>query len=669
MNPAERIEALVRGLCTAEGEHAAARLVVEHVVSVLGAPWAISARAAGASWEALAAAGPAPDGVLARVPAPPAEAGRPDGPSGARAVRRLEEGHRVSWFPRSGSALVWGDGPAVDEEVRAAGTVGCFALAALSERRGAAEERDLHRRLLRHVPAMMVITRGPAHLVEWSSLGADERTAPVAPRLVGVPLFEALADFGEQGFRQLADRVYRSAERWVGVEVPVRARRPEGVEESWYNMLFEPLTDESGRVEGLFLFALDVGEGVRGRAAIAAADRERVRLRESLARAQRLDTVGRLASRVSHDLNNIVGVILGNAQLLAELVPPGHAARARVDAIVAACGRARDFAGGLQQVAGGGEPTLVETDLCRRVEELGVVAAASRPSGVTVRTRVPPAPLLVPVEPGRLDQAVLQLVRNAFEALGERPGLVELTLERRTLTDDDVVSFLGAPLVAGDYAVVEVRDDGPGLGAEQLARVFEPFFSTRGKGRGLGLAGVLGATRRMRGGVAASSEAGAGARFTVVLPVGGAARTAATVTPAPPPALPVAAERAAPGRRLLVVEHDARDRALLTRALRTDGREVDGAESLAGVGAGAAPEGVFLHVPALDLGARRLVEEALQRWPGVGVVLCAQVPDGVGRAFVGAWPGVRFARTPHDLGTLRRLADELLAGAPAAGGA
>ena len=667
MNPAERIEALVRGLCAADGDHAAARLVVGHVVSVLGAPWAVVARGVGPPWELLAAAGPAPEALAAEVPPPPAEAGRPDGPSGARAVRRCEAGYRVSWFPRSGSVLVWGEGPASDEEVRAAGTVGCFALAALGERRSAAAERVLHRRVLRHVPAMMVITRGPDHIVEWSSQGADERTAAVAPRLIGLPLFEALSDFGEQGFRQLAARVYRSGERWVGVEVPVRARRPEGLLETWHNMLFEPLVDEAGRVEGLFLFALDVSDGVRARQTVAAADRERTRLKESLARAQRLDTVGRLSSRVAHDLNNIVGVILGNAQLLAELVPPGHPARGRVDAIVNACGRARDFAGGLQQVAGSGEPQLTEVDLTRRVEELGGVAAAASPASITVRTRVPREALLVPVEPPRLDQAVLQLVQNAVEALGAHPGTVELTLERRSLADEDVAVFLGAPLAGGDYAVIEVRDDGPGLGAEQLSRLFEPFFSTRGKGRGLGLAGVLGSVRRMRGGVAASSEAGAGARFTVILPLEVRAAVQAPVAAPPAPVGP-APVSAAPGRRLLVIEHDPRDRALVARALGAVGREVFAVEALAAAPPEVLPEGIFLHVPALDLGARRLVEEALQRWPGAGLVLCAEAPDGIGRSFAGTWPGVRFARTPHDLGTLRRLAEEVLAGGTSSGG-
>jgi len=126
---------------------------------------------------------------------------------------------------------------------------------------------------------------------------------------------------------------------------------------------------------------------------------------------------------------------------------------------------------------------------------------------------------LISFSPIELRQVLLALVMNAIQAIGPRPGGIAIATGTMRADEELLASSYGAPdLVAGDFVLFSVADDGPGLAPDLRKRMFDPFFTTRSAGRGLGLFMALGAVRRHGGVILCSSEAGRGTCFTVLLP-------------------------------------------------------------------------------------------------------------------------------------------------------
>ena len=136
----------------------------------------------------------------------------------------------------------------------------------------------------------------------------------------------------------------------------------------------------------------------------------------------------------------------------------------------------------------------------------------------------------------QIRQVVLNLVNNAAEAIDHEHGRIVLRTGLAHLDEADLQRFeFGDRLAPGAYAFVEVADNGAGISPDNRRRIFEPFFSTRMDGRGLGLAAVLGIIRGHRGGVAVDSTPGEGTTFRVILPVSDAEEASDPVQPVPPP--------------------------------------------------------------------------------------------------------------------------------------
>jgi two-component system cell cycle sensor histidine kinase/response regulator CckA len=194
--------------------------------------------------------------------------------------------------------------------------------------------------------------------------------------------------------------------------------------------------------------------------------------------------------------------------------------------------------------------------------ELVELLAASIPKHVRVETDLPEALPRVEVDPTQIRQVIMNLVTNAAEAIGQRPGTVRIAAVREAF-DPGLQSglVLGAELTAGDYVQLSVSDDGEGMTAHTRARLFDPFFTTKGSGRGLGLAAVLGIVRAHHGALHVTSQQGFGTTFRIWLPVAQDTRPAVTreARSEPPPALDAgASERASTSRatHVLVVDDE-----------------------------------------------------------------------------------------------------------------
>ena len=269
-----------------------------------------------------------------------------------------------------------------------------------------------------------------------------------------------------------------------------------------------------GNQEALLRLALDALGGAVHRAALEA---ERERLEASLQRARRAETTGALASGIAHNVNNIVGAILGHSEIAAEHVPPDGRAARSIAEIRRAAARARDLVDqGLAYGRAAAATGVV--DLALLIEETRPMLEVSLPAAAALKIRLA-GRVVIPGDATQLQQVILNLVANAAQAL-EGEGAVTLALETRRARTPPA-SARRSP--SGAYAVMAVEDDGRGMDEDPRARIFEPFFTTRAGGVGLGLLTVRAIVEAHGGAVLARSASGRGSRFEVWLPIASAA--------------------------------------------------------------------------------------------------------------------------------------------------
>jgi two-component system, cell cycle sensor histidine kinase and response regulator CckA len=294
---------------------------------------------------------------------------------------------------------------------------------------------------------------------------------------------------------------------------------------------------------------------------------DRLRLERRLAAIERFEAVGQLASGIAHDFNNLLTVIAGNIETYLDQLTPGEPVpselvEARKSAVRGAQLTRQLLAVGRTQVM---RPERVDVNDVI----LGMAGLLNGLSGrIQVDTRLADDPWPVIVDPGRLEQAVLNLAINARDAM-PNGGTLSLLTSNVRISATEATRF-PFPFRPGDYVRVDVIDTGVGIPADIQARIFEPFFTTKPKdvGTGLGLSTVYGVVKQSGGYITVESEPGTGSTFSVFL-------ARAEPSQATPTGDLPAADRA-PGRTetILVVEDDAAVRSFTTRVLRGRGFRV-----------------------------------------------------------------------------------------------
>lgn len=351
---------------------------------------------------------------------------------------------------------------------------------------------------------------------------------------------------------------------------------------------------------------------------------QRRRMEVEMLRVQRLESVGVLAGGIAHDFNNILTGILGNISLCRDIVDdPASEAGGLLLAAEKACGRARDLTQQLLTFSRGGGPIKQDAFLPELVRETAEFVL----SGSNVRATFDFAEDVgrVEVDRGQFARVVHNLVLNAVQAMPEG-GAVEIAARRVSLADGEF-----AALGAGEYVRLSIRDEGPGIPAKDLGRVFDPYFSTRRDGTGLGLSVANSIVRKHDGFLGVESESGHGTTFTILLPArcgrGGAVVGAGGDA------------RVTGIGRVLVMDDDADVREVLARMLRALGYEAqlthDGEQALAAYRdlreAGEPVLAVImdLTVPG-GMGGREAMRELLRLDPGVrGIVISGYSNDPV----------------------------------------
>ncbi|HET6575405.1 MAG TPA: MASE1 domain-containing protein [Fimbriiglobus sp.] len=262
------------------------------------------------------------------------------------------------------------------------------------------------------------------------------------------------------------------------------------------------------------------------------AERQRRVIEEHMFQAQKLESLGVLAGGIAHDFNNILTGILGHAELAAEETPRGSPLHDHLGGITDAARRAADRVRQLMAYAGKGPLAVRPLDLNAVVRDAADLAGVSAPKRCELRFEPGPGLPAVRADEAQVRQLVTSLIINAGEAVGDGPGLIRVRTEVVCLSHPGEESSDSRPgLAPGRYVALRVSDTGCGMTEAVRARVFDPFFSTKFVGRGLGLAAVQGIVKAHRGAVEVESHPGRGTEFTVLLPVATGDDDTATSTP------------------------------------------------------------------------------------------------------------------------------------------
>jgi PAS domain S-box-containing protein len=252
---------------------------------------------------------------------------------------------------------------------------------------------------------------------------------------------------------------------------------------------------------------------------------ERRHLEQRMQESQKLESLGVLAGGIAHDFNNLLMVMLGNVSLVRADLGGPHPVLEHVDQIEEAARRATDLCRQLLAYAGKGRFVLQRTNLNQLIDEVTNLLSLSISKKAALRFHLEPDLPAIVADATQMGQVLMNLVINASDAIGDKNGTISISTgvvrADRSYLD---TTFLAPDIPAGVYVFLEVSDTGEGMSPETQARIFEPFFSTKFTGRGLGLAAVLGIVRGHKGALKVYSEVGRGSSFKFLLPaVDGAA--------------------------------------------------------------------------------------------------------------------------------------------------
>ncbi|MEP2030508.1 MAG: ATP-binding protein [Paracoccaceae bacterium] len=414
-----------------------------------------------------------------------------------RAVQE-QSGARIATAVKSGRNLIWIGFFSIFALVVAASVIGALVfLLVRGLRDGVADlatELDERKRLERsenrlataveQSPATILITDTNAR-IQYANSKFEDLSGWTLPEIVGkTPSFLQSGNTDPDTYQRIRSNL-EAGQPWQGT---FRNQRKDG-SSYWADTMILPLLDQDGVVRNF----IGIGEDIT----------EKRQAREQVVRAQKLEAVGQLAGGVAHDFNNILTTIVGSSHLAALDAPEGSELAGEIEQIAIAARRAKSIVNELLTFARREPGESRPVNLVAIVEEVTGLLKASLPPTVTIEIDCPKAYMVVG-DPTHLHQIIMNLCRNAAEAMAGERGTIRVS-----------VASTGK-----GRAVLEVADNGPGMTEDIRKHLFEPFFTTKplGKGSGLGLAVVFGLVDEMNGTIIVESEPGEGAVFRIELP-------------------------------------------------------------------------------------------------------------------------------------------------------
>ena len=273
---------------------------------------------------------------------------------------------------------------------------------------------------------------------------------------------------------------------------------------AWIEVNKVPLRDQSGKIVGI----LSTAENIT----------RELDLEKQLLQSQKMEAIGTLAGGIAHDFNNILTSIINSTELAIGDVPADSQTASDLERVLKAARRGGRV---VKQILAFSKPSqegFRPTDLTLVITEVIGLMEVSLPGNIELRSHISPDAGIILADPTQLYQAAMNLCTNAFQALREHGGRLQIRLERSILAREEAHAL---NLKEGSHVQITVADDGPGIPAEIIDKIFDPFFSTKDKteGTGLGLAVVHGIVKAHQGGIKVESEPGRGTTFRLYFPV------------------------------------------------------------------------------------------------------------------------------------------------------
>ncbi len=381
---------------------------------------------------------------------------------------------------------------------------------------------------------------------------------------------------------------------------------------------------------------------------------------------QKLESIGVLAGGIAHDFNNLLHVILGNADIALSRLAGRSPARQPLEEVIRATMRAADLTRQMLAYSGKGAFVVRNLDLSNEVREMATLLRTAISKQATLVWELETDLPAVKADATQIRQIVMNLITNASDALQDAGGTITLrtgVLERSQLNNPNFGSPIGEAESTADNSeemvYLEVHDTGTGMTPDTLRRIFDPFFSTKFSGRGLGLSAVMGIVRSHHGLIRIRTEPGWGTSFQVLFP-----SVRGTVTKQEKPSA-ARSEWRGEGT-ILVVEDEEEVREVAERILQDFGFQtipaVDGRDALDIMeSSGSAMTAILMDLSMPRMGGQEVLRQLRQRWPDLPVIMMSgYTEESVASQFSDAGPGVTaFLQKPffaEDLiGVLRRV--------------
>lgn len=304
---------------------------------------------------------------------------------------------------------------------------------------------------------------------------------------------------------------------------------------------------------------------------------EKLAIEQQFQQAQKMESLGVLAGGIAHDFNNILTIIMANCSL-ARKKP--ETACDYLLTIENAANRAAELCRQMQAYAGKAQLVQTKINMAALVDDMLKMLSSNVNKNIRIKCDLATDIPFIMGDAGQLRQVIMNLILNASEAIGTAQGEICVTLAKAEVKDGDLnKDHLGKVIPPGRYICLEVADSGYGMDDETKRRLFEPFYSTKFAGRGLGLAATLGIIAAHKGGLQLSSQPDAGATFIIYLPV---CKTNTEDAESIPPVLP---EKWQGSGTILLVDDEEQIRMVAKAMLETLGFAVveasNGKEALA----------------------------------------------------------------------------------------